>query len=205
MRGRNCLGGPVGSTNMRETEEARPERKGTRSSLLFAPVWRQEVREIHPILSTQSYQVVNLSFDLVNNVEGWRQLPPPSSAGPPFPHKTSMKPAINRPDKEEGSRFQKSAAPQKMPFSASKVPLFEEQTRSTHSPGHKVSEQRVSLTLRLAELVWSVAHIQKPPPLLPFLKFFRDMGTGGQQDKGQDQSDNKNSVQEKSESFDATK
>lgn len=30
-----------------------------------------------PILSTQSYEVVNLSFDLVNNVESWRQLPPP--------------------------------------------------------------------------------------------------------------------------------
>lgn len=163
-------------------------------------------QRFRPILSTQSYQVVNLSFDLVNNVEGWRQLPPPSSAGPPFPHKTSMKPAINRPDKEEGSRFQKSAAPQKMPFSASKVPLFEEQTRSTHSPGHKVSEQRVSLTLRLAELVWSVAHIQKPPPLLPFPKFFTDMGTGGPaRQRAGTRATIKIQSRRNKESFDATK
>ena len=48
-------------------------------------------------------------------------------------HKTFMKPVINRPDKEEGSRFQNSAATEKMPFSASKVPLFEEQTQTINS------------------------------------------------------------------------
>ena len=97
--------------------------------------WRQEVSlGFCPILSAQSYQVVDLSFDLVNNVESWRQLPPPLvSRASPFPHKTFMKPVINRPDKGEGSRFQNSAAPLKMPFSASKVPLFEEQTQTINS------------------------------------------------------------------------
>lgn len=97
--------------------------------------WRQKVSlGFRPILSAQSYQVVNLSFDLVNNVEGWRQLPPPQvSRASPWPHKTFMKPVINRPDKEEGSRFQNSAATEKMPFSASKVPLFEEQTQTINS------------------------------------------------------------------------
>lgn len=121
---------------MQETKEARPRGKRHQIKPCCLPgAWRQEVSSrFRPILSTQSYQVVNLSFDLVNNVESWRQLPPPLvSRASPFPHKTFMKPVINWPDKEEGSRFQKSATPQQMPFSASKVPLFEEQTRSIHS------------------------------------------------------------------------
>lgn len=121
---------------MLETKPAR-EAKGTRSSHAVYPwAWKPEVSQfgIRSILSTQSYQVVNLSFDLVNNVESWRQLPPPLvSRASPFPHKTFMKPVINGPDKEEGSKFPKSAAPQKMPFSASKVPLSEEQTQTIHS------------------------------------------------------------------------
>lgn len=110
--------------------------KGPRSSPFCLPcAWRQEVSSgFCPVLSAQSYQVVNLSFDLVNNVESWRQLPPPLvSRASPFPHKTFMKPVINQPDKEEVSRFQNSAALQKIPCSASKVPLFEEQTQTLNS------------------------------------------------------------------------
>lgn len=139
--GRNCLGGAVGPTNDAGDKGLQPAKKkptphphpaqgvccvhGGKKS-----VWDSA----HPILSAQSYQVVNLSFDLVNNVEGWRQLSPPQvSRASPWPHKTFMKPVINRPDKEEGSRFQNSAAMKKMPFSASKVPLFEEQTQTINS------------------------------------------------------------------------
>lgn len=85
------------------------------------------------ILSRLSYQVVNLSFDLGNNVESWGQLPPPRQQPRQVPHKTFMKPVINRADKEEGLRFQKSADPQKMPSSASEVPLFGKQTQTINS------------------------------------------------------------------------
>ena len=138
--GGNCLGGAVGPTNDARDKGLQPAKKKPTTPPLSSPgclpcAWRQKVSlGFRPILSAQSYQVVNLSFDLVNNVEGWRQLPPPQvSRASPWPHKTFMKPVINRSDKEEGSRFQNSAATEKMPFSASKVPLFEEQTQTINS------------------------------------------------------------------------
>lgn len=123
---------------MLETKPARPgKQKAPDPAMLFTRGHGSQKSVslgFRSILSTQSYQVVNLSFDLVNNVESWRQLPPPLvSRASPFPHKTFMKPVINRPDKEEGSKLPKSAAPQKMPFFASKFPLFEEQTQTIHS------------------------------------------------------------------------
>lgn len=137
FRGRSVLGGVTSSTDEARNKglQAREEREPVQAHFVCLGAWRQEVSSgCRPILSSPSYQVVNLSFDLVNNVESRRQLPPPLvSKASLFPHKTFMRPVINRPDKEESSRFQKSAAPQKMPFSPSKVPLFEEQTQTTNS------------------------------------------------------------------------
>lgn len=142
FRGRNGLGGPDGSTNGAEDSRQGKKTASDQAHVVCPCAWRQEVNSgFRPILSTQSHEVVNLSFDLVNNVESWRQLPPPLvSRASPFPHKTFMKPVINGPDKEEGSRFQKSAAPLKMP-SLPPVFLYLKSKHKLSIPtGCKVSE-----------------------------------------------------------------
>lgn len=144
--------------------------------------------------------MVNLSFDLVNNVESWRQLPPPLvSRASPYPHKTFMKPVINRPDKEEGSRFQKSAAPLRMP---SLPPMFL-YLKSKHKPsiptGCKVSEQRVSPNPEISRIcLESYPHSEiTSPPLAQILCTDRGGHRGARQSKGLGQSDHKSSVTEK--------
>lgn len=187
---------------MQETEGAR---RGQNKAPVQSPAVRspgaggkKSVPDSCPILSTQSYQVVNLSFDLVNNVESWRQLPPPLvSRASPFPHKTFMKPVINWPDKEEGSRFQKSAAPGKCPSLPPSFLYLKSKHKASIPTGYKVLSKEFHQTLRLAELVWSVAHTQKPSPPPPFLKFSTDMGTEGPARQRADRSYNKNSILEK--------
>lgn len=165
--GRNCLGGPDSSTN-----DAKESKQGKRTAwdptrLVRPCAWRQEVNPgFRPILSAPSYEVVNLSFDLVNNVESWRQLPPPLvSRASPFPHKTFIKPVINMPDKEEGSRFQKSAAPLKMPLYLQCSFIWRANTNHQFPLAIKFLSKEFHQTLRLAESVWSLTHIQKPRPL----------------------------------------
>jgi hypothetical protein len=70
---REFLEGPMGSTCDAWTlgRVGRGAGEGARvANFVCLCAWRQEVSSgICPILSTLSYQVVNLSFDLVNNVE----------------------------------------------------------------------------------------------------------------------------------------
>lgn len=144
--------------------------------------------------------MVNLSFDLVNNVESWRQLPPPLvSRASPFPHKTFMKPVINRSDKEEGSRFQKSAAPLRKP---SLPPMFL-YLKSKHKPsiptGYKVSEQRVSPNPEISRIcLESYPYSETPSSPLPQI-LCTDVGghRGARQGERLGQGDNKVSVTEK--------
>jgi hypothetical protein len=54
-----------------------------------------------------------------------------------------------------------------MPFSTSKVPLFEEQTQTINSHCHKVSEQRVSPNPEISRMCLEAYLYSEAPPFLP--------------------------------------